>query len=210
MIEYILTNGYLPGFQDRFDSSLPEWQVSDESFTVYRGHGHVKKGIERHVGVSTNTLKNSVRPIISTSRNKDFIIHKFTDYETKQEGICCLFQISVAPGIRFLDFDSIPSEYITISSIKKFMELKKTADPEDLIWPSYKLPSKRLLDIVLKRKIIEQEIVLDGHQGSFVIREDTEETANNGRPIRVKYVTYKPKSGGRRKTRKLRKRKIKY
>jgi hypothetical protein len=198
LIEYILTNGSLPGFKDRLEATLPFWQTSDESFVVYRGHGHQKKGIQSQEGIPQDTLKNSVRPIVSTSKNKDYIIHKFTDYETKKEGICCLFEISVEPGIRFLDFTSIPNEYLTTYSIKSFMELKKTVDPENAIWPNNKMPLKKLKDALLKRKISEQEILLEGLQGTFVTRENTEETANNGRPMRVKYVSFVPKIGGRR------------
>lgn len=198
MTEYILTNGSLPGFMGRLEAILPFWETSEETFLVYRGHGHQKRGIQPQPGVIHNTLKNSVRPILSTSKNKDFIIHKFTDYETKKEGICCLFEISVAPGIRFLDFSSIPNEYLTAYTIKKFMNFKKSVDPDDTIWPSSKMPPKKILDALLKRKINEQEILLDGTQGTFVTRENTEEIANNGRPMRVKYVSYVPKTGGRR------------
>jgi hypothetical protein len=203
MIEYILTNGTLPDFKKRVENSIPYWDSSDEEFTVFRGQGHTKKGIPKPVNSSPNELRNFVRPVISTSSDKNYVLNKFTDYSEKKEGICCLFKIKVSPGIRFLDFSKLPNEYITKYSIKEFMDMKKVLDPDNQLWPSNKLPYERLLSIVKTRKENEKEILLDGYQGTFTILDDGSNIANNGRSVRVMDASYSLKVGGRRKTRKV-------
>jgi hypothetical protein len=190
IVEYILTNGTLPGFDVRFDETLEYWETSDEPFLVYRGHGSSKKGIKRLEGIAVNELKNSVRPIISTSKDKEIVIKKFTDYAEKKEGICCFFEITVEPGIRFIDFSKIPTDYFNINSIRTFMNMKKEIDPENKLFPNQKFPYSKLLDILKTRKDTEQEVILDGMQGTFTPVEDTENKANNGRPIRVIKLKY--------------------
>jgi hypothetical protein len=160
MIEYILTNGTLPGFFERVEESKPNWSIATEAFIVYRGHGHSKPGIVRLEGVAVNNIKESKKPI-STSRNIINVL-KFTDTNS-----CCIFEITVDPGIRFFDFATIPSDTLKIKDINDFMNFKITEDPNDMIWPPSNFPKSVLLKELIKRKDNEQEVLLDGLQGTF-------------------------------------------
>jgi hypothetical protein len=136
MIEYILTNGTLPGFLKRFEEILPSFSISTEPFVVYRGQGHSKPGIAKIEGVSKQTLIETKKPI-STSKNIERVI-KFTDGER-----CCIFEIMVEPGIRFFDFDLFSSDTLSTHDINEFMNLKSKEDPADLIWPYNKFWKKK-------------------------------------------------------------------
>lgn len=205
MIEYILTNGTLPGFKDRLKNSLPYWEVCHEPFIVYRGQGHSKKGISRPEGTNVYTIKSNIRPVISTSKFRIHVYHKFTNYEDKKKNICCLFEISVEPGIRFLDFSKISSDEITEDTIKDFIDLKKVLDPDNIFWPTNRFPPFKLLNIFKDRKIKESEILLDGFQGTFKTIKEEVENANNLRPMKVIHLEYTPKNGGKYRNYKTRK-----
>lgn len=158
VIEYILTNGTLPGFQQRLESSKPFWKTATEPFIVYRGQGHTKPGITAPPNTAKNNLKNAVRPILSTSKNINSVL-EFTD----KQG-CCIFEITVEPGIQYLDFAEITD--VTGNDISAFMTFKKQLDPEDKIWPQ-RMPIGVLLSILNTRKTKEEEVLLPTDQGTF-------------------------------------------
>lgn len=159
VIEYILTNGTLPGFQQRLESSKQFWKTATEPFTVYRGQGHEKAAFEKPQNTNKTNIKNAARPVLSTSKNIKSIL-EFTD----KQG-CCIFEITVEPGIQFLDFTEITD--IAENDVAAFMSVKKQLDPEDKIWPFAHLPLRVLLSILNTRKVKEEEVLLDSLQGTF-------------------------------------------
>jgi len=98
IVEWVLTCGSLPGFNERLEATKAMWSVSAEPFTVSRGQGHSKKGIPSLS--APQTLHSTIRPLISTSRSRDSSI-KYAGSE------CCLFKINVQPGVRFIDIEAV-------------------------------------------------------------------------------------------------------
>lgn len=213
MIEYILTNGLLPGFLERVEKSKPSWSIAADSFVVYRGHGHSKPGIVRLEGIPVNNIRESLKPI-STSRNINNVL-KFTDNDT-----CCIFEITVQPGIRFFDFATIDTDKIIMQDIYDFMNFKQTIDPADEIWPKQNFPKSVLLNELKKRKDTEQEVLLDGFQGTFkssgenssmnfsvVTNETKRKKVKVYKDIKMRIIrkTYGPKLGGGTRKKKIKK-----
>ena len=98
IVEWVLSCGSLPGFNERLEATKASWSISAEPFTVSRGQGHSKKGIPSLS--SPQTLQSTIRPLISTSRSRDSSI-KYTGPD------CCLFKINVQPGVRFIDIEAV-------------------------------------------------------------------------------------------------------
>jgi hypothetical protein len=216
VIEYILTNGTLPEFQERLELSKPFWKTATEPFIVYRGQGHEKAAFEKPQNTNKTNIKNAARPVISTSKNINSVL-EFTD----KQG-CCIFEITVDPGIQFLDFTEITD--ITENDIAVFMAVKKQLDPEDKIWPFAHLPLRVLLSILNTRKVKEEEVLLNGLQGTFktigeashqpftfVTNETKRKKIKDYKTVLIRVIkkSYAPKIGGSRinqKSQKTRKR----
>lgn len=196
MIEYILTNGTLPGFEERLEESMKTWPTLKEDRIVYRGQGHSKKGIKKITNAPPSELLAGVRPVLSTSVMKDHIAKHFTN-TTKSPG-CCLFEIILKKGIRYFDFNSIPFKSIKYDDIDNFKKFKITIDEEGKIWPHNKMPLAVLYNYLVKKKTEEQEVLVDARQGNFVPVDSRIEDID-GIPMTVYKVIYEPfGTGGKR------------
>jgi hypothetical protein len=205
VLEYILTNGALPGFKERLETSKESWKTVTTPFTVYRGQGHTKPGIPVPPNTVKNNIKNSVRPVISTTKNITNAL-QFTD----QQG-CCIFEITVQPGIRYLDFTEFPD--FTENDVKEFMAMKeeKEKETEYEIWPYNYISPPILVKIANDRKNKETEVLLDGNQGTFkhmgeglpktfelITNETKRKKVKEYKKIQMRIIkkSYEPKSGG--------------
>jgi hypothetical protein len=161
VLEYILTNGALSGFKERLETSKESWKTVTTPFTVYRGQGHSKPGIPVPPNTVKNNIKNSARPVLSSTKDINNAL-QFTDKES-----CCIFEITVQPGIRFLDFTEFSD--FTYNDVKEFMtnkeEIEKGTEYE--IWPYSYISPATLAKIANDRKNKETEVLLDGNQGTF-------------------------------------------
>jgi hypothetical protein len=217
VIEYILTNGTLPGFQQRLESSKPFWKTATEPFTVYRGQGHKKPGIPRPEEVNPDTIIINLRPILSTSKNINSVL-EFTD----KQG-CCIHKITVEPGTLFLDFTEFTD--ITENDIKNFMIMKKNEENGEIkgIYPYNNLPRSAIFNDFKKRHAREEEVLLSTDNATlvrmgeytntftFVTNETKRKKIKDYKTILMRVIkkSYGPKVGGLRanqKTRKTRKR----
>lgn len=203
VFEYVLSNGDLPGFQERLESTLKYWSVATEPFDVFRGQGHSKPGIQR-IGNSPSQLRSDLRKTISTSRDIGNIM-QFTNTKNNKETVCCVFKIQVMPGIRFLDlFEAgsgfIPDEIVEdfIKRLKEENEIRKIAKKngkggkEPLRLPPSKIP---LLKIFKERLEKEKEVLLYSAGGHFSIKVEKVASAANGRTLRFFEVDFCLKKG---------------
>lgn len=176
VLEWVVTNGSLPGFQERVEASKPFWKVvGPEGMNVYRGQGHSKPGIPSR-GDST-TLTNGSRPIIATSKSMD-VAKRYMGVD------CCIFEIQVSSGIRYVDakelftFDSYdqtsPKKEVTNVSnetIDKVLDIANRMN--DSYWLKKAIVAgngrNAVRRVFLKRILGEEEILLDGSQGGFVV-----------------------------------------
>ena len=204
VFEYVLSNGDLPGFQERLESTMPYWSVATEPFEVFRGQGHSKPGIQR-IGNSPSQLRSDLRKTISTSRDIGNIMH-FTNTKNSKETVCCVFKIQVMPGIKYLDLFNVGSGFIPDEIILPFIELLKQEKQQrtqegkkPLRLPLSKMP---LLKIFRDRLEKEKEVLLYSVGAQFSNPDEKVATAANGRPLRFFEVDFalassRPKSGTR-------------
>ena len=173
VLEWVVTNGSLPGFDERVLSSKPSWKVvGPEGMMVYRGQGHSIPGIPNRADPAT--LLNGVRPILATSKTSD-IAKRYMGKE------CCLFEIQVQPGIRYVDAkelftfpDRATGQLITKVSNETIDNLLRLAESmPDGYWVKKAIREGNGRDAVRnmfeKRINEEDEILLDSTQGGFTI-----------------------------------------
>lgn len=174
VLEWIVTNGSLPGFQDRVNLSKPSWKVvGPAGMLVYRGQGHSKPGIPSKG--NSEVLLPDVRPILATTKTMD-VAKQYMGNE------CCIFEIQVAPGIRYVDAKELftfPDKEtgamvtnVSNDTIEKILELAQQIEN-----PNYWMKTavaegngvNAVRKLLLKRLNVEDEILLDSSQGGFVV-----------------------------------------
>ena len=242
MVEYILSNGTFPGWAERLNSWKKTWKPIEKDTVVYRGQGHGKESIVKLHNKPEELLPGK-KSVLSTSYNKEHVGKHFTNYLQKFPKLtrsktkvptgnskapngnskapngnsteaCCLFEITLKPGIHYFDFNTIHD--ISNKEIEEFLKLKANVDPEP--WPKIEKnetgkikkitpPATVIYNYLLKKKTEEQEVLVDGNEGEFTMSGSYIDTID-GKPIKIYKVTYAPilKGGSkRRKTRKLQK-----
>jgi hypothetical protein len=133
VVEWVLTNGKLPGFEDRLKQSLPEWTTLEADTVVYRAQaGSVTRQIE---GADSTTLQSGVRPILATSRSASAI----TRYAA---GDCCMFEIHLQKGTRILDVTEMVRKGISESTFDAF---RSVCDTTVVPWPNPKTGTSHIL-----------------------------------------------------------------
>jgi hypothetical protein len=182
--EWVLTNGCLPGFKERLHATKHLWSKTQENMVVWRGQGTTKKkGIP--VLEDPRILLGNLRPVISTSM----------DYESAGEYSgeeCCLFKITVLPGVRYISIKTLFSDDIH----PELIDYLKTLIPEDQKGViSRKTRSSIMVDLFIKRKNDENEILLES--GGIFTKPD--QIGNS--PARFSVYYSPPKSGGSTRTR---------
>jgi hypothetical protein len=205
LVEWIVTNGSLPGFQDRVNASKPYWKlVPPEGMTVYRGQGHSKPGIPNH-GDPT-TLVDGTRPILATTKSME-TAKQYMGTE------CCLFEIQVTPGIRYVDAkelftfpDRETGQTITNVSNETIDNVLNLVGPmNDSYWLKKAVAEgngrNAVRSVFLKRIHEEDEILFDGSQGGFVVTPHMFKAKyirkGRGRTFRTKALRRNKKNGYR-------------
>jgi hypothetical protein len=184
VFEWVLTNGSLPGFADRVNATKHLWPVTPEpQRIVWRGHGRVKPGIPQLA--APNSLRSDVRPVISTSEVKESAAVFGGDD-------CCLYQIVVKPGVRYLDVETVGAGYIP----SYVVDYVKSLIPEDRKgFTSRATPTMKLISAFKTRIAKEHEILLEGG-GIFA------DPVSFGESVPKEFHTsYQMRAGGRRRTR---------
>jgi hypothetical protein len=146
--------------------------VGPEGMTLYRGQGHSIPGIPNRA--DPTTLLSGVRPILATTKSRDIALR----YMGKE---CCLFEIQVQPGIRYVDakefftfLDKETGESVTnVSNEIIDSLLRLTESMNDGYWLKKAVREgngrNAVRNLFLKRLREEDEILLDGTQGGFTI-----------------------------------------
>jgi hypothetical protein len=184
-LEWVLTNGSLPGFAERVEFTKPIWFKVAAPFTVYRGQGGEVKGIPKVGEEDPSVLKEGVRPVIATSKSKDSIL-RFMGKD------CCLFEIEVQPGIRYIDVERVftsrngeGKSYLFVPGDVIEMVRQRVKGMDPTYWLKPNLPHAVLRNLFLRRlrgytkkdgTVVppEMEIILDGTQGVFEDRTEIE------------------------------------
>jgi len=181
VFEWVLTNGSLPGFADRVNATKHLWPKTPEpQRIVWRGQGRVKPGIPRLA--APKTLRSDVRPVISTSEDKESAAVFGGDD-------CCIYQIVVKPGVRYLNIEKIGAGYIP----PRVVEYVKSLIPEDRKgFTSRATPNMVLIKAFKERIAKEHEILLEGG-GIF-----TEPVSFSESVPKEFHTSYQVKEGGRR------------
>lgn len=97
--EWVLTNGKLPGFAERLTATLPKWSiVGPEGMVVFRGQGGDR--IQKSGDAQTNEIEPAVRPVLAASKTP-YSVPKYTGKD------CCVFKITLKPGIRYIDVNAL-------------------------------------------------------------------------------------------------------
>lgn len=180
--EWILTNGKLPGFDERLKATLPLWSVVEKDLVVYRGQGGM---ITPNVSPVHHTeIVSGVRSVISTSSSPESVIR----YAGQD---CCMYVITLKPGIRYIDVNKLISFIAPEGVGKRVIGIKNTVLQDVLdrcpAPPTSKYPSsdttpqqarKALMDRCFGRYRMtadgiellvppELEIMVDGTKGTF-------------------------------------------
>ena len=177
VLEWIVTNGSLPGFQERVQSSKSLWKVvGPEGMTVYRGQGHSISGIPNRA--DPTTLLNGVRPILATSKTPE-IAKRYMGKD------CCFFEIQLQPGIRYVDAkevftfqDKSTGESVTNVSneiIDNLLQLTESMNDGYWVKKAHRDGNGRnaVRNMYLKRIHEEEEILVDSTQGGFTVTPHT-------------------------------------
>ena len=139
VVEWVLTNGKLPGFEQRVRDSYPEWSVVDAPITVYRAQGgnitYKPNGIP-----GPGFLVNGVRPVIATSKTAPSTLR----YAGER---CCIFVIKLEEGTRYLDVNQILEDGIDESLMNEIREIC----PIEGAWPTRDVSPTKMIDAVKKR-----------------------------------------------------------
>lgn len=207
--EWVLTNGKLPGFEERMNATLPMWSiVGKHGMTVYRAQGGFI--LPPSSSMEANVITDGVRPVIATSKTIGAI-----DRYARSD--CCIFEIKLQPGTRYLDVNQTvmfldKEKGNPALGIKNAVLSRITGMcPVSGSFPSIDTPLFKLREIILDRCTgrvkglgtesveyipSEQEIMVDGMQGTFSKAIPIE--AKNGK--QAFQVTYGPRKGGRGRT----------
>jgi len=182
VFEWVLTNGSLPGFADRVNATKHLWPETPEpQRIVWRGQGRVKPGIPQLA--APNSLRSDVRPVISTSEVKESAA-VFGGED------CCLYQIVVKPGVRYLDVETVGAGYIP-SYVVDYVKSLIPADRKGFI--SSATPTMKLISAFKTRIAKEHEILLEGG-GIFA------DPVSFGESVPKEFHTsYQMRAGGRRR-----------
>ena len=182
VFEWVLTNGSLPGFADRVNATKHLWPETPEpQRIVWRGQGRVKPGIPQLA--APNSLRSDVRPVISTSADKaSAAVFAGED--------CCLYQIVVKPGVRYLDVETVGAGYIP-SYIVDYVKSRIPEDRKGFI--SRATPPMKLISAFKTRIAKEHEILLEGG-GVFADPVSFSESVP-----KEFHTSYQMKAGGRRR-----------
>jgi hypothetical protein len=171
----------LPGFADRVNATKHLWPETPEPhLIVWRGHGRVKPGIPQLA--APNSLRSDVRPVISTSEVKESAAVFGGDD-------CCLYQIVVKPGVRYLDVETVGAGYIP----SYVVDYVKSLIPEDRKgFISRATPTMKLISAFKTRIAKEHEILLESG-GIFT------DPVSLGESVPKEFHTsYQMRAGGRR------------
>jgi hypothetical protein len=189
VFEWVLTNGSLPGFADRVNATKHLWSKTPEpQRIVWRGQGKVKPGIPRLA--APDSLRSDVRPVISTSEDKESAAVFGGDD-------CCLYQIVVKPGVRYLNVEEIGAGYIpddVVNYVKSLIPAYRNG------FTSGTTSNMVLIKAFKKRIAKEHEILLEGG-GIF-----TEPVSFSESVPKEFHTSYQLKAGGRRRSPKTRRR----
>jgi hypothetical protein len=137
--EWVLTNGKLPGFEDRVKESQPHWNVVDKPIVVYRAQGgditYKPKG-----SPGPGFLVKGIRPILATSK----VAPSTLRYANER---CCVFAITLQPGTRYIDVDTVIRGGIDEASMMGIRDMCPSEGP----WPHVDTPIHKMKDAVQKR-----------------------------------------------------------
>ena len=200
-LEWILTNGIMPGFEERLKEVLPHWNVTEESRIVWRGQHSAENSKNKKtvmiLGSNHTNLRTDLRPVISTSKYKEVAL-KFAG----KSGI--LFEINVMRGVHFLDIHHVLSSldfsvceegrsrkdqekselFVLLDAVRQFFPEEGTLKK--------RTPRQSLCKTILKR-LEEHEILLEGG-GAREYRlavEDIESPILSGSALYTQYLAEK-------------------
>ena len=162
--EWVITNGVLPGFKERVDSTLGSWDtVPEGGMTVYRAHGHNKVGIVKLMD-DPSKLTSGLRPVLATSQDLNAIVEFAGDD-------CCIFVITLQPGTRYLDIERVTAEFFdkdvrdTLNPILD--DIKRESVAAGLPWPTSRVATNSMRFIMRGRvlgipgkKLPEKELLV--------------------------------------------------
>jgi hypothetical protein len=189
VFEWVLTNGSLPGFADRVNATKHLWPKTPEpQRVVWRGQGKVKPGIPQLA--SPSSLRSDVRPVISTSEDKDSAAVFGGDD-------CCLYQIIVKPGVRYLNVEKVGAGYIPPHVVEY---VKSLIPPYRKGFTSRNTSDMVLISAFKTRINKEHEILLEGG-GTF-----TDPVSFGDAKPKVFHTSYQMNSAGRRPRRRTHRR----
>jgi hypothetical protein len=200
VVEWVLTNGKLPGFEDRVKESQPHWNVVDKPIVVYRGQGgditYKPKG-----SPGPGFLVKGIRPILATSKVAPSTLRYASD-------TCCVFAITLQPGTRYLDVDTVLRGGIDEASMVDI----RSICPSEGSWPHADTPIDKMIDAVTKRcegRTIYrgtdyEEYILPEHEVMvYALEGDVSPTLPTGKKIAGRAlfkVSYGPALRGRGRT----------
>jgi hypothetical protein len=170
VLEWVLTNGKLPGFQQRVKDSYPEWKVVENEMIVYRAQGG--NITYKPIGTSgPGFLANTIRPVIATSKTAPSTLR----YANER---CCIFVINLRPGTRYIDVNEVLRGGIDETLMDEIRELCPVKGP----WPTRNESTSKMIDAVKKRcdgRVVykgtdyeeyilpENEVMVYGLEGEF-------------------------------------------
>jgi hypothetical protein len=139
VVEWVLTNGKLPGFEERLRESYPYWSVAEARKVVYRAQGG-EITYKPHGSPGPGFMVDGIRGVIATSKTPLSTLR----YAGKT---CCIFAITLMPGTRYLDVDEVLRSDPDATIIDKVRELC----PTEGVWPSSSTSVGKMLEAVRKR-----------------------------------------------------------
>ena len=200
VVEWVLTNGKLPGFASRVRESHTHWKVADTPMVVYRAQGgditYKPRGAP-----SPDVLVKGIRPVLATSK----VAPSTLRYANER---CCVFAITLQPGTRYLDVDTVIRGGIDEASM---MDIRSIC-PSEGTWPNSDTPIDKMIDAVKKRcegRTIYsgtdyEEIILPEHELMvYALDGDFSPTIPTGKKIAGRElfkVSYGPAVRGRGRT----------
>lgn len=139
VVEWVLTNGKLPGFEERVKQSYSEWKVVEKPMVVYRAQGgditHKPRGTP-----GPGFLVSGIRPVIATSKVAPSTL-RYADER------CCIFAITLQPGTRYVDVNDILRGGIDESLMNEI----RAICPIEGTWPTCNEDVGKMIDAVQKR-----------------------------------------------------------
>lgn len=178
IVEWVLTNGTLEGFDTRVRDTLPQWDtVGPEGMTVYRAQGGF---IEAPSGApAPSSLVLGLRPVLATSKDPTAIVR----YADKSKN-CCIFKIHLAPGTRILDVNRaltfLDGNNQSTAAIKtSILREIRNECPSTGAFPTNTTPLRVMESVIVDRCIgrmkrrtgeyipPEQEVMVDGKNGTL-------------------------------------------